>query len=85
MEDLLNKPIFQATLGELVEAIRIALREEERADEPQLVYGIAGLASILGCSVPTAQKIKNSGKIPFMQQGRKVVFEVSKVLKAIEK
>ncbi len=48
------------------------------------VYGIDGLATLLGCSKVTACKVKASGKIPFMQIGRKVIFDVEKVLKAIE-
>lgn len=86
MENLMNKPLLHATLGDFVEAMRQASRVEETEKEtPKLVHGIAGLASILGCSIPTAQKLKGSGKIPYMQQGRKVVFDVEKVLKAIEK
>lgn len=38
------------------------------------VYGIRGLADYLGCSTTTAQKIKNAGKIPFVNIGNRVVF-----------
>jgi len=46
-------------------------------------YGIAGLAGIVNCSLPTAQKIKNSGTIPYAQVGRKIIFEVDVVLHAL--
>jgi len=48
------------------------------------VYGIIGLAELLNCSKPTAQKIKNSGKVPFSQIGRIIIFDVEKVLLALE-
>jgi hypothetical protein len=51
----------------------------------KLVYGIAGLAELIGCSVPTAQKLKNSGKISFIQQGRKIIFDADRVLAELEK
>jgi excisionase family DNA binding protein len=47
------------------------------------IYGISGLARLLGCSNPTAQKIKNSGKIPFVQVGRKIIFNEDKVIEAL--
>lgn len=84
MNNLLEKPLLHATLGDFVEAMKlVGGKESER--EPRLVHGIAGLASLLGCSIPTAQKIKNSGKISFAQEGRKLVFDAEKVLKALEK
>lgn len=85
MDNLLNKPLLHATLGDFVEAMKMTSKAEEEKPEPRLVHGIAGLASILGCSIPTAQKLKSSGRVPYLQEGRKVVFEVEKVLKAIEK
>lgn len=53
--------------------------------EARHVYGIHGLARLLHCSNPTAQKLKNSGRIPYKQAGRKLVFDVDEVLKALEK
>ena len=80
----LEKPLISATLGDFVEALKTLDVPQE--DKPRkLAYGIAGLAAVLGCSVPTAQKLKNSGDIPYMQKGRKIVFDVDKVLEAIKK
>ena len=84
METLMQKPLLTATLGDFVEAMKQARPEVEEKPR-KLVYGIAGLASVLGCSVPTAQKIKNRGDVPFMQKGRKIVFDVEAVLEAIKK
>lgn len=85
MCDLMEKPLLHATLGDLYEVWRLANSKEEERKEPRLVYGIAGLSALLGCSNPTSQRLKNSGKIPFIQQGRKLVFDAEKVLKALEK
>jgi hypothetical protein len=82
--NLLDKPILTATLGDFCEAWKLVNPTVE--DKPRkLAYGIAGLAAILDCSVPTAQKLKNSGAVPYMQKGRKVVFDVDKVLESLKR
>lgn len=48
------------------------------------IRGIHGLAEFLGVSPVTAQKLKNSGKIPFAQFERLVLFDPQKVLDALE-
>lgn len=50
----------------------------------KLIYSMQGLATLLNCSTVTAQSIKNSGKIPYMQVGRKIIFDADKVLAALE-
>lgn len=65
----LDKPLFQASIRDLVEALTIALKDVElgcdgkakAAPKKHLVYGIAGLADLLKCSTATAQRIKSSG------------------------
>jgi len=52
--------------------------------ERRLLYSMKELSQLLGCSTVTAQTIKNSGAIPFMQVGRKCIFDVDKVLIALE-
>jgi len=51
--------------------------------EKKYVYSIQGLADELHCSIVTAQKLKNSGRISYKQEGRKVIFEMSEVLAAM--
>ncbi|MDD3875845.1 MAG: DUF3853 family protein [Bacteroidales bacterium] len=52
--------------------------------EPEpLIYGINGLAQYLKVSVPTAQKIKNSGKVPYSQAQRTIIFRKTDVLEAL--
>ncbi len=65
-----QKPLFQATIGDLKEALTMALRDIELESEgktksapKRYVYGIAGIAKLFNCSESTAQKIKSSGEI----------------------
>ncbi|SFF22299.1 DUF3853 family protein [Spirosoma endophyticum] len=58
---------------------------DTRANCTRHIYGISGLARLLNCSKPTAQRIKDSGKIPFTQIGRKIVFNEKAVLVALDK
>lgn len=51
--------------------------------EKKYIYSIKELASFLQCSIVTAQKIKNSGRIPYKQEGRKVIFECGEILAAM--
>ena len=59
--------------------------KNEIAENKKFLYSMQELADLLGCSHVTAQKIKNSGKIPYFQAGKKVIFDVEKVMKAIER
>ena len=52
--------------------------------KPTYIHGLGGLAKLIGCSKPTAQKIKDSGKIPFVKIGRKFIFDEEKVMAALE-
>lgn len=63
---------------------RHALQEREaRAAQPaadtekKYVYGIGGIARLFGCSMPTANRIKKSGKIDraITQIGRKIIVD----------
>ena len=65
-----QKPLFQATIGDLKEALTMALRDIELESEgktktapKRYVYGISGLAKLFQCSQVTAQRIKSSGEI----------------------
>ena len=66
----LEKPLFQATIGDFKEVLTMALKDIELESEgktktapKRYVYGIAGIAKLFGCSEPTAQRIKSSGEI----------------------
>ena len=66
----LSKPLFQATLQDFKEIMAELFNDQALiADgrfEPakkHYVYGIAGIAKLFDCSIPTAQRIKSSGEI----------------------
>jgi excisionase family DNA binding protein len=73
----------------LRQIIRECLADFNSTPVPQLhpeakyVYSIKELAEELQCSVTKAQQLKNSGKIPYIQFGRKCIFSISDVLKAL--
>ena len=79
-QDLFNKPLWQMTAAEF-----LALQKEKedikttitRDNPKKYVYGIAGIAQLFGCSIPTANRIKKSGKIKkaITQIGRKIIVD----------
>ncbi len=81
----LSTPIWQLTAGQFLELTgnRPAPDVKDFSEPKKYVYGLAGLRELLQCSHPTAQRIKDSGKIPFIQTGRKLIFEAEAVLKAL--
>ena len=53
-------------------------------DSKKPIRGILGLAKFLNVSNTTAQALKNSGKLPFSQVGRVVLFDPDKVMEAMD-
>ena len=51
-------------------------------EERRYVYGLAGIARLFGCSLPTANRIKQSGKInrAITQIGRKIIVDADLAL-----
>jgi len=88
-EIIAKKSAFTLTVGELIEIIRDELREDikpqpaQAPEAPKYLYSLRELAEFLGCSIVTAQKLKNSGRIPFQQFGRKLIFNSFEVLGAL--
>lgn len=89
----LNTPIWQLTVGEFLElqerALQTTVKEEPKkaAPEKRLVYGLTGLAELVGCSRVTAQKIKNSGRIDkaITQVGRKIVINADLAMELLNR
>ena len=50
--------------------------------EKKYVYGIGGIARLFGCSIPTANRIKKSGRInrAITQIGRKIIVDADMAL-----
>lgn len=87
MEDF-NKPLWQLTIGELVTILdsrqpKIESKNvEQKINQPKYVYGIVGLANLLGCSKNHAGKLKGSGMFDeaIIQNGRKIIIDSEKAL-----
>lgn len=77
LQKLIDEAVSKAIAG-------LNLRQEAK-EETTLIYGIEGLAKLLNCSRPTAQRIKSSRQIPCYQQGRTLVFKSDEVLNAMAK
>ena len=89
INELLDKPVWQMTGEELLflarhgnmstngETAKASSKEEKR-----YVYGLAGIARIFGCSLPTTNRIKQSGKInrAITQVGRKIIVDADLAL-----
>ena len=96
-ENNLDKPLFQLTLSEFVEVLKEVMERDDSpivptpavsaqvsigSDGKRYVYGIEGIARLFGCSKPTANRIKKSGKIDaaITQIGRKIVVDADMAL-----
>ena len=89
INELLDKPVWQMTGEELLflaqHSNMSTSRETGKAsskEEKRYVYGLAGIARLFGCSLPTANRIKQSGKInrAITQIGRKIIVDADLAL-----
>lgn len=85
----LKKPLFQLTAGEFLLLLKESVSEQPKQEEAQkrLVYGIAGIAQLFGCSKTTANRIKASGKIDeaITQCGRMITVDADLALSLLKK
>lgn len=83
-----NKPLFQLSCGEFVDLMASSLTPPPAGTNTQqkYVYGLAGLATLLGCSVPTAVRIKKSGILnaAISQIGRTIVIDADLALEILK-
>ena len=71
INELLDKPVWQMTGEELLflaqhsnmSTSRESTKASSSKEEKRYVYGLAGIARLFGCSLPTTNRIKQSGKI----------------------
>lgn len=83
VQDIYNLPISELSVGEFIEIIqkKIFLEKEEskaiKEKEKKYVYGINGLANLLGCSKTHAMTIKKTGILDkaIIQNGRKIIID----------
>lgn len=79
-----NTPIAMLTVGQLRDVLNSVERStiEVKEKYTSYVYGIAGIARLFNCSIPTAARIKKSGKIDaaIKQIGRKIIVDADLAL-----
>lgn len=87
LNELKNKLLWQMTGEELLCLLQSEGVKEQAATpvidtSKKYVYGIAGIARLFGCSMPTANRIKQSGKIEkaITQIGRKIIVDADLAL-----
>ena len=85
--DLKQKLIWQMTGEEFLYLHRngeqnVAVSQPTSSPNKKYVYGILGIAQLFGCSMPTAHRIKKSGKISkaVTQIGRKIIVDAELAL-----
>lgn len=90
INELLGKPVWQMADGELlflaqpgnISTARESTKASSSKEEYRYVYGLAGIARLFGCSLPTANRIKQSGKIDraITQIGQKIIIDAELAL-----
>lgn len=87
--DRIEKPELYTALSDKESTLQ--KREEnvlnvnkEQLAYPKYLYSMKGLREFLHCGPGTAQKLKNEGRIPYRQIGRKIIFVTEEVLNAMD-
>lgn len=70
-------------VGHLESIMDQRLKNERTPVQKAPITSVKGLAAFLNCSETTAQSLKNSGRIPFIQFGKKMIMDPDKVLEAL--
>jgi hypothetical protein len=87
-----DTPVAMLTVGQLTTALSEALSIPGRESNPvggdgrKYVYGIRGLAKLLGCSIQTANMVKKRGVLSpaISQVGRKIIIDADMALELIK-
>lgn len=76
--------LTESEFNELKHGAANMQKNEQRPIERQKIEGMRNLGIFLSRSLPTVQKLKNDGKIPFYNAGRKVFFFSDEVLDSLK-
>ncbi len=87
-----NTPLWQITLGDLLAVLDIKIEEKLQSEfvvdsrEKEYVYGLKGLAELLGCSKNHASKLKKTGRFDdaIIQDGRRIIIDKEKLLEILK-
>ena len=84
---IVNILAFLSSDTEKTETFEESSFSKDLSLEKKYVYGLKGLASILGCSKSPAQNIKNSGILDkdIIQNGRKIIVDAEKAITLFQK
>ncbi len=85
----LNSRVIDLTLGELLDAVEEKVKAilpgslQKQPQDKNFVYGLKGLAKLLGCSKTTAARVKASGKYDaaISQIGALLIIDADEVLR----
>lgn len=83
-------PLWQLTVGEFKDLLTEVIESnpfEVETNDNQYVYGMEGLANLLGCSKSSARRLKSAGVFEdaLIQDGRKIIVDAQKALAALKK
>lgn len=88
---ILDKPLFSMTGAEIIELFSLIMAIEHKPavqdfTKEKHVYGLIGLATLLGCGKTKAQSIKNSGILDdaIIQNGKKLIINAELALKLLK-
>lgn len=93
MNEIKEKPLFQATVGDVAKVLEEIITSstsnesnKTRRTDRRFAYGIKELAKVLGCSIATAQRIKSSGRLDkaISQDGRVIIVDVELALELMK-
>jgi hypothetical protein len=85
-EALLNRLLqIETKLDNLLNLQNSPAEPVQPIDPNRKIYTIKGLAAYIGCSEPTAVKMGKSGRFPRYQEGRKIFFYESDILKGMKR
>ncbi|MGQ1929028.1 DUF3853 family protein [Ornithobacterium rhinotracheale] len=87
MNDLYKTPITDLSVGELIDIINQKKVPQSPEIEKNYVYGLKGLADLLGCSKTHAFKLKQSGIFDkaIIQNGKKIIVDADLALKLFKR
>ena len=80
-----DKHEFFEVMNEWWEASKKSVQKKEIKESDEIYFSQRETAKFLRISLPTIIAWKKSGRLPYYQHGRKILFKKSELLEAIKK